>query len=136
MWQMREINTGDGFSGAPLEAHFGLGVATNVDQVRIEWPSGIVQILTNVAPRQFMRVVEHQETKVNPTPPHISSVRTNGVVNLSATGDPGLLYVFEASTNLVNWTKVGVRSNATGVVNFTDTRTAGLSKRFYRVLIP
>jgi hypothetical protein len=138
MWQMREINTGSGFSGPPLEAHFGLGDATNIDQVRIEWPSGIVQILTNVPPRQFLTVTEHQQTPTTPTQPLLSSVsrEPSGTVDLSVTGDPGLLYVFEASTDLATWTKVGVRSNATGVVSFTDTRTARNAKRFYRVSIP
>jgi hypothetical protein len=138
MWQMREINTGGGFSCGPLEAHFGLGDATNIDQVRIEWPSGTVQTLTNVAPRQFLTVVEHQETQPRPVPPTLrgASFSTNGTVNLSATGDAGLLYVFEASTNLVNWTKVGVRSNATGVVTFTAPKTSRLGERFYRVSIP
>ena len=60
-WQMREINTGYGAGVGPLEAHFGLGDATNIDAVRIEWPSGIVQTMTNVSPRQFLTIVEHQE---------------------------------------------------------------------------
>ena len=138
MWQLREINTGTGFSGCPLEAHFGLGDATNIDQVRIEWPSGIVQVLTNIAPRQFMTVTEHQQTPTAPDPPLLSNVsrEPNGAVDMAATGNAGLLYVFEASTNLVNWTKVGVRSNATGVVNFTDARSTGFGERFYRVSIP
>lgn len=138
MWQLREINTGSGFSGCPLEAHFGLGDATNIDQVRIEWPSGIVQILTNVVPRQFITVTEHQQIQPQPRAPSLGivSVSTNGIVNLSATGDAGPLYVFEASTNLVNWTKVGVRSNAMGVVTFTDTKPARRGARFYRVSIP
>lgn len=138
MWQLREINTGTGFSGCPLEAHFGLGDATNIDEVRIEWPSGIVQILTNVAPRQFLTVTEHQQTATIPTPPLLSSVSRlgNSAVDMSASGDPGLLYVFEASTDLLNWTKVGVRSNATGIVSFTDARNAAFGKRFYRVSIP
>jgi hypothetical protein len=138
MWQLREINSGNGFCGGPLEAHFGLGDATNIDQVRIEWPSGIVQVLTNVTPRQFITITEHQQTLTPPTPPLLSSVsrEPSGVVDLSASGDAGLLYVFEASADLLNWTKVGVRSNATGVVSFTDARSAGLPKRFYRVSIP
>lgn len=138
MWQVREINTGDGFSGGPLEAHFGLGDATNIDQVRIEWPSGIVQTTNNVAPRQFFTVVEHQDTPIRISSPRFTSVShsTNGVVTLAVTGDPGLLYVFDASTNLVNWTKIVVRSNATGVINFTDTKTKNYAKRFYRVSIP
>src|SRR5262249_54568705 len=50
--QLREITAGNGFSSSPLEAHFGLGSATNIDSVQIEWPSGIVQTMTNVAPRR------------------------------------------------------------------------------------
>ncbi|MCX6929312.1 MAG: FG-GAP-like repeat-containing protein, partial [Verrucomicrobia bacterium] len=46
IWQLREITSGNGFASSPLEAHFGLGNATNVDVLRIEWPSGIVQTLT------------------------------------------------------------------------------------------
>src|SRR5439155_1168679 len=42
-WQMREVTNGDGFAGNSLNPHFGLGDATNVDIVRIEWPSGAVQ---------------------------------------------------------------------------------------------
>jgi hypothetical protein len=137
-WQMREVSCGDGFaSGNPLETHFGLGDATNIDIVRIEWPSGIVQTLTNVAAKQFLTVEEHQPGFVV-SPPNFTGVSraTNGVVNLSVTGDTGLLYVFEASTNLINWTKVGVRSNATGVVAFADTKATNYASRFYRVSIP
>ena len=136
-WQLREINTGQGLNANPLEAHFGLGDATNIDLVRIEWPSGIVQTLTNVAPRQFLTVEEHQESGPVAPPSFTSASRsTNGAVNLSVTGVPGRLYLFEGSTNLVNWIKVGVRSNATGTVGFTDPRTTGFGKRFYRVSIP
>jgi hypothetical protein len=137
MWQMREINTGDGFSASPLEAHFGLGDATNVTMIRIEWPSGIVQTLTNVAPKRFLTVEEHQQPGAA-TPPKFTSVSRSpaGAVDLSVSGGAGLLYVFEASTNLVNWTKVSVRSNATGIVSFTDTKAGNYVKRFYRVFAP
>ena len=56
---MREVSVGDGFfSGNPLETLFGLGDATNIDMVRIEWPSGIVQTLNNVAVKQPLTVTE------------------------------------------------------------------------------
>src|SRR5438445_12757146 len=55
---MRHISNGDGYSGNSLDAHFGLGDATNIDNVRIEWPSGIVQEMHNVAPKQFLPVTE------------------------------------------------------------------------------
>jgi hypothetical protein len=132
-WQLREIRN----SSSPLEAHFGLGDATNIDQVRIEWPSGVVQTRANVPPRQFLTVVEHQAIGTIIKPSFTGASRaTNGVVNLSAAGDAGLLYLLEASTNLVNWTKVGVRSNATGIVQFTDPKAPNYSRRFYRVSAP
>ena len=67
-WQLREINIGNGFTSGPLEAHFGLNDATNIDVVRIEWPSGVVQTMTNVAAKQFLTVVEHQEAQMADPP--------------------------------------------------------------------
>ncbi len=136
LWQMREITTGGGRNVQPLVAHFGLGDATNVDLVRIEWPSGIVQILTNVAPRQILNVVEHQARGAQP--PVLSAVTRppNGAVTFSASGDAGRVFLLEASTNLVNWMKLGVTSNGTGSVSFTDTNAAKHVSRFYRASIP
>jgi hypothetical protein len=140
-WQMREISGGSGYgSQNDIRANFGLGDATNADLVRIEWPSGIVQTMTNVAARQFLKVVEHQERQTNPPPPDpiFTNVArsTNGTVNLSVSGAPGLLYLLEASTNLANWTKVGVRTNAVGTFQFTDTAATNYATRFYRVSAP
>jgi hypothetical protein len=58
-WQLRDISGGDGESNQQsLNAEFGLADATSIDTVRVEWPSGIVQELQNVAPRQFLTIVE------------------------------------------------------------------------------
>jgi hypothetical protein len=136
-WQMREVKNDEGRFIHPLVAHFGLGDATNVDMLRIEWPSGIVQTFSNVPPRQILTVVEHQQITV-PAPPTVTSasVPTNGVVNLTASGATNLLYLIEGSTNLVNWAKLGVVSNASGSLQFTDTHATSYAKRFYRVSIP
>ena len=100
-------------------------------------PSGIVQTLTNLATKQILTVVEHQIPGATNAPSFTSVSRSaGGAVDLSVTGGAGLLYVFEASTNLVNWTKVGVRSNASGAVSFTDTNATNYPSRFYRVSNP
>jgi hypothetical protein len=39
-------------------AHFGLGKASIVDRIRIKWPSGTVQTLTNVPVDQILKVTE------------------------------------------------------------------------------
>ena len=68
MWQLREISGGGGLgSQNDLRAAFGLGDATNVDCVRIEWPSGIVQELFNLAPKQILTVVEPSAVISPPT---------------------------------------------------------------------
>src|SRR5439155_15201986 len=56
-WQLREISGGIGFGQTPY-ANFGLGDATNAQVVRIEWPSGLVEELTDIAVRQFISVTE------------------------------------------------------------------------------
>jgi len=65
---LREISGGGGLgSQNDLRAAFGLGDATNVDCVRIEWPSGIVQELFNLAPKQILTVVEPSAVISPPT---------------------------------------------------------------------
>jgi enediyne biosynthesis protein E4 len=134
--QMQEISGNSGISGGAggLPAHFGLGDATNVDLVRIEWPSGIVQQLTNVSANKPLTVTEHQAEAT--TPPSLAAVRAaTGKIQLIVTGQTNLLYVFEASTNLVQWTKIAVRTNLTGTLVYTPAASSG-PRQFYRVLMP
>ncbi len=58
-WQMREISGGSGYGSqnAPY-ACFGVGAATNIDIVRLEWPSGVVQELHTMGPRQRLTMTE------------------------------------------------------------------------------
>jgi hypothetical protein len=73
MWQLREISGGGGLgSQNDLRAAFGLGDATNVDCVRIEWPSGIVQELFNLAPKQFLTVIE-PSASISPTTQQVAA---------------------------------------------------------------
>jgi hypothetical protein len=67
LWQLRSIAARDG-TGSPqtLDAHFGLGDATQTDIVRVEWPSGIVQELVNVAPNQFLTIAEPPSIQIAP----------------------------------------------------------------------
>jgi hypothetical protein len=137
-WQMREISGGSGHGCQnDLRANFGLGDATNVDLVRIEWPSGIVQTMTNVAAKQFIKVLERQEsasaTSIGAT---AISFLAGGDVELATAGDLGLQYVFEGSTNLATWIKLGARTNLTGSAFFTDMKATNYAKRFYRVSVP
>ncbi len=53
--QMRELNANSNYvSQNPVEAHFGLGSASNIDEVRIVWPGGVESIIENVEVNQFL----------------------------------------------------------------------------------
>jgi hypothetical protein len=122
---MREINNGGGFNTVPLIAHFGLGDATNVDTVRLEWPSGTLQELHDVSPKLVLTVYE---------PPRLLAALTNGMPQFSLRGGRGLAYRIEASPDLANWSPVGTLtiSNASGTAQMIDTSPSSLGWRFYR----
>jgi hypothetical protein len=56
-WQLREISGGIGFGQTPY-ANFGLGDATNAQTVRIEWPSRLVEELSDVTVKQSLTLTE------------------------------------------------------------------------------
>ncbi|MDP7006016.1 MAG: FG-GAP-like repeat-containing protein [Phycisphaerales bacterium] len=57
--QMREIQSGTGYnSGNMFRAHFGLGSSDEIIDLTVRWPSGIVQIISNLETDQIIRVVE------------------------------------------------------------------------------
>jgi len=104
-----------------------------VDLLRIEWPSGIVQTLTNVAPK-ILTITEHQADATN-APSLTVSKPAPGPVQLTATGQTNLRNVFEASSDLAQWTKIAVRTNLTGTVEFTPAASS-VPLQFHRVGVP
>ena len=123
-----------GASTCHLRTHFGLGDATKVDLLRVEWPIGVVQELTNVVANQILTVTEHRAGATNA--PSLTALKSaDGTMQLRAIGDTNLRYAFEASTNLVQWTKIAVRTNVTGTVDYTPAASSS-PQRFYRVQVP
>lgn len=133
-WQMRQIAC-HSYESALL-AHFGLGDATNVDMVPIEWPSGIVQTLTNMPSNQILTVNERQGYTGQPPAFTSAATVTNGLQLTITEPTAGAIYTLEASTNLVNWTTLMARTSAGGASVYTDTHTTSYSRRFYRVVVP
>jgi hypothetical protein len=91
--------------------------------------------MTDVAAKQFLTLTEKQEG-VTQAPSLTESRLADGTVELSLTGQTNLLYVIQASTNLVQWTKIGVRTNLTGRLEFTDRTATNYLQRFYRAVAP
>jgi hypothetical protein len=137
LWQMRQI-AGQGVEPALL-AHFGLGDATNVTALQIEWPSGIVQELQNVPANQFLTVVESQGyTNTNAIPKFIGAAKVASGMDLTYSEPAiGARYILEASTDLVTWTKLMAKtSTGAAVAQFTDSRSTNYTRRFYRLQVP
>jgi hypothetical protein len=137
-WQRRDITGGDHYNGHGTLAHFGLGDATKVDTIRIEWPSGIVQELKDVAAHQILHVVESQDL-ILPEPLSIQTFELDATGVFHATVNcsvDGAVCVLESSSDLERWTKVRVRTSSGGTVELTDGRAGDSPGKFYRVLVP
>jgi hypothetical protein len=58
-WQTRVVNAGSGYvSSSSKRQHFGLGAATKIDEVEIEWPSGERTHLRDLAGNQAYQITE------------------------------------------------------------------------------
>ena len=63
VWQTSRVSSQTGFQGQnDLNVAFGLGDAIVVDSLVIEWPSGTLQILTDLPVNTFLPIVEQQIT--------------------------------------------------------------------------
>jgi hypothetical protein len=81
--------------------------------VRVEWPSGAVEELTNIAPRQFLTVRE-------PSKLNAQYLGGNAGFSLSLQGGRGLTYSIESSPDCTSWTPLTFLTNQTGVVSWTN----------------
>ncbi len=125
MWQLRLINSGGTcWGGQSFVAHFGLGDATNVDVLRIEWTSGTVQELRNVSAKQHLTVAE----------PAKLSMPSLGELHIQCW--KGMAYEIQASPDLLTWTPLATVTNLslTGGVQWTDPAAPAQSTRFYRAV--
>jgi len=58
-WQMREVAAQTGYNSQNLNLHFGLGNATVVDSIVIEWPAGGRNIFINRNVNEFIVISEN-----------------------------------------------------------------------------
>ncbi|HRI61574.1 MAG TPA: FG-GAP-like repeat-containing protein [Saprospiraceae bacterium] len=65
VWQIREITAHNSFQGqSDLRQHFGLGDAAKIDSLVVRWPSGTVQVFSNLAYNNFYKLVENENIGV------------------------------------------------------------------------
>lgn len=123
VWQLRVINSGGTcLGGQSLMGHFGLGDATKVDVLRIEWTSGTVQELYNVPVKQYLTVTEPARLEMSQP----------GELNIQCW--TGMACRVESSPDLSVWTPQATLTNLTGKLQWTDTNAPANNARFYRVV--
>jgi len=131
-WQMRQISGGEGWlSQNSLDVSIGFGTATNIELLRIEWPSGIVQEFQNMAVDKTVVIEEPSRIQ--------SSTIVDGGLEIvlkgggrDAWGRPRI-YDIETSADLVGWSVLTnvVVTNADGTAALRDG-PPGPTNRFYR----
>jgi enediyne biosynthesis protein E4 len=120
-WQLRQITAED------LNAHFGLGTATNIDVLRIEWPwpSGINQEFTNLQPRARFGFREPVRIRVD------RAAQANSL-SLATPGGGRASYRLETSSDLIHWLPSNAITNQTDYSVQTNTFPISETKIFIR----
>ncbi|MCL4176367.1 MAG: VCBS repeat-containing protein [Verrucomicrobia bacterium] len=120
--QLRHVRSGGDPAQKDLRLHFGLGDATKVDVLRIEWPSGIVQELKDVPANQILAVTEPPRL----IPQGAGAFQVQCWINQR--------FDVQASTELRDWTTVATVTNLTGMLVFEDVEAGQHESRYYRVV--
>jgi uncharacterized repeat protein (TIGR01451 family) len=124
------------FSLGSLAAGSSLTVSMQVTSSSAGSLTNIVSVLADELDLQTQNNTAALVTRVNRVTMLSSSGNAlpSGQFGLNITGQPGLTYVVEASTNLVNWVPVYTNTTLDGVVSFTDTNAATAGLKFYRAV--
>ena len=57
--QIDEVRSGSGYlSQNDLRLHFGVGTHKRIDRVEVRWPSGVVDVIRDLAPNQILTITE------------------------------------------------------------------------------
>ncbi|WP_345991544.1 FG-GAP-like repeat-containing protein [Chryseobacterium sp. Chry.R1] len=112
--QIRDVQSGVGFMNMnTLNVHFGIGQATTIGKVVVKWPSGLVDVISNVTPDTTLHVVEgtHLDVKEVQNTQELLTVYPNPSadhLNFKSNADfvPVEARLFDASGRIALQTKV------------------------------
>ncbi|MBN1481955.1 hypothetical protein EH223_06490 [candidate division KSB1 bacterium] len=121
--QMREIAGITGFGQSSLLAHFGLGNASTITEIRVEWPSGIIQTITDVSVDQILTVTESGSSEsITVTAPNggesweVASVQT---ITWTSSGTSGTVKLEYSTDDGSNWTEIEASITDDGSYDWT-----------------
>jgi len=145
--QIRDVRSGEGFKYmSSLNAHFGIGTATTINQVIVRWPSGIVDTYSNVNPNQTLFVVEGATLGINSFANSVFALYPNpakDTINISLNSNTSIEFktaqIFDLNGRMVQETRIqnqsiAVEKLATGtyILLLTDTQGKDYSQKFIK----
>lgn len=136
-WQMRELSAQNSFGGMnSLDAHFGLADAAEADSVVVQWPSGIVQVLTHVAARNRIVIVEDSTTPVVGALLQASAAPGAARLEWEVARGSGLHVRIQRAETPAAWVDIAdVVVDEANRVRFTDPAVRGGGRYGYRLLL-
>ena len=127
-WQLREIASGGNIGNAnQMDPMFGLGDAAEVNILRVEWPSGIIQEFHDVAANQILVIKEPSKLEA------VSRANPNQVTWILR-GGSGIAYDLQESADLETWSPWVSVTNLSGRMTIINDATKGF--RAYRAIEP
>ena len=98
-----------------------------MEELRIEWPSGIVQEMHDLAANQLLTI---------PEPPvlQVGKGLTASGFELILTSRGGFSCDIESSTDLIKWTYLSTLQQVNGAVQVLDGSAKLIDHRFYRAV--
>jgi hypothetical protein len=145
--QIRDIRSGEGFRYmSSLNAHFGIGTHSVINQVIIRWPSGLVDTYNNVTPNQPLNVVEGAtlgleafESTVFTVYPNPVKSTINIAINTANPVEFVAAQIYDLSGRMVQQTKVLNRtvtvdnlSTGTYILMLRDNNGKDYSQKFIK----
>ncbi|MBN1481953.1 VCBS repeat-containing protein [candidate division KSB1 bacterium] len=123
-WQMREISGQTGYASQnSLIAHFGLGNATVVSEIRIEWPSGSDQTLFSVGADQLLTVTEgvssESITVTSPNGGEAWEVASLQTITWTSSGVSSTVQLDYSIDNGSSWTPITASTANDGIYDWT-----------------
>lgn len=134
-WQRRDVTAQNSFNGhSDQRLHFGLGDATAVDSIRIEWPSGLVDEIGPFVANQFVTFIEGSASNVGSAAPasglmlHTSPnpfTEKSAIHGYAPSGAPVSLRVHDVSGRLVRVLTPAIHDDARFTSEWDRTDSQG-----------
>jgi len=136
-WQLRELSAQNSFGGmSTLDAHFGLADAAEADSVVVQWPSGIVQVLTHVPLRGRINIDEGSSTPVVGALVQASASAGAAQLEWQFPGVFGLVVRIQRAAADTDWIDVAQAVvDESHRVRFTDTAVQPGVRYGYRLIL-